>query len=51
MKKIANLEISAHWRYVLFAFLIGIVLPIVLKLCHTPSVMIVLWLQATRLVT
>lgn len=44
MKKIANLEISDHWRYVLFAFLIGIVLPIVLKLCHTPSVMIVLWL-------
>lgn len=44
MKKLNILALSAHWRYVLFAFLIGVVLPIILKLCHTPSVMIVLWL-------
>ncbi|MCT1176734.1 hypothetical protein [Pediococcus pentosaceus] len=44
MKKINKWGLSIHWRYILFAFLIGIVLPIILKLCHTPSVMIVLWL-------
>ena len=44
MNKINFSELSAHWRYIFFAFIIGIALPIILKLCKTPSFMIVLCL-------
>lgn len=43
MQRLRVVMNDSHWRYWLVALLIGLCLPVVLELCHTPSAMVDLW--------